>query len=147
MKQFSFKFDKILNYREYLEKRAIKDLMVLRTECMEKENRVEKLISKKSENIAQCRARVMRGMDAAVYKVYQVFTKKLDNDLEGAHKELQENRERVNAQEKILQQTSIKKKSLETLKDFKLKNYAKRVAQEEQKFMDEMAVIKSGANK
>ena len=147
MKQFSFKFDKILNYRDYLEKKAIKDLMVLRTECMEKENQVEKLISKKSENIVQCKARAIRGMDAAMYKIYQVFTKKLDNDLDGAHKELQENRERVNAQEKILQQTSIKKKSLEVLKDFKLKNYTKILAQEEQKFMDEMAVIKNGANK
>jgi len=146
MKKFSFKFDKILNYREYLEKKAIKDLMVLRTEYMYKKNQVKKLVSKKSQNIAQCRARAMLGMDAAVYKTYQVFTKKLDNDLEAAHKELQENKERVNVQEKVLLQASIKKKSLEALKEFKFKNHTKMVEQEEQKFMDEMAIIKNGAN-
>lgn len=147
MKYFFFKFDKILNYRDYLEKKALKDLMVLRKEYIEKEKQVKRLTFKKTENIAQCKVQAMKGMDAAVYKIYQVFTKKLDSDLESAHMKLQENVEKLNAQEKILQQASIKKKSLEALKDFKLKNHAKRLVQEEQKFMDEIAVIKKGTDK
>ena len=147
MKQFSFKLDKILSYREYQEKKAIKDLMVVRMECLEKEKQIEKLISKKSENIVQCKAQAIKGMEAAMYKIYQVFTKKLENDLEGAHKELSKSRERVNAREKMLHQISIKKKSLEALKDFKLKNHTKMLAQEDQKLMDEMAIIKNGAIK
>lgn len=147
MKQFFFRFEKILNYRDHLEKKALKDLMVLRKKSLEKKNLISSLSFKRKENIAQCSAFAMDGMDAEMYKIYQQFTRKLDSDLQQVHMQLQENEKKVNAQEKMVQKATTKKKSLETLKNFKFKNYAEKAAKEEQKFMDEMAVLNNGVKK
>jgi flagellar biosynthesis chaperone FliJ len=58
--------------------------------------------------------------------------------------DLQEEEKKVKAQEKILKMEFIKKKALEILKDIQLKDYMKRLEQEEQKYMDEMVIIRRG---
>ena len=144
MKRFSFRLDNILNYRNYLEKKAQRDLFDVRNQCMERENRVKRLAGKRIESIIQCRDEAMKGLDVSTYKIYQAFLQKLDHDLETAHMDLQEEEKKVKAQEKILKKESIKKKTLEILKDLQLKDYMKRLEQEEQKYMDEMVIIRRG---
>jgi len=142
VKRFSFRLDNILNYRNYLEKKAQKNLLDVRNQCMERENRVKRLAGKRIESVIQCRDEAMKGIDVSMYKIYQAFSQKVDHDLEKAHMDLQEGEKKVNAQEKILKKESIKKKALEILKDLQLKDYMKRLEQEEQKYMDEMVIIR-----
>lgn len=144
MKRFSFRLDNILNYRNYLEKKARKNLLDARNQCMERENRVKRLAGKRIESIIQYRDEAMKGLDVSMYKIYQTFMQKLDHDLERAHMDFQEEEKKVKAQEKILKKESIKKKALEILKDLQLKDYMKRLDQEEQKYMDEMVIIRRG---
>lgn len=144
MKRFSFRLDNILNYRNYLEKKAQRDLFDVRNQCMERENRVKRLAGKRIESVIQCRDEAMKGLDVSMYKIYQAFLQKLDHDLERAQMDLQEEEKKVKAQEKILKAESIKKKALEILKDLQLKDYMKRLEQEEQKYMDEMVIIRRG---
>lgn len=144
MKRFSFRLDNILNYRNYLEKKAQRDLLDVRNQCVERENRVKRLAGKRIESVIQCRDEAMKGLDVSMYKIYQAFLQKLDHDLERVHMDLQEEEKKVKAQEKILKKESIKKKALEILKDLQLKDYMKRLEQEEQKYMDEMVIIRRG---
>ena len=142
MKQFSFRLDSILKYRNYIEKKARMTLRDVRNEYMGRENKVKSLGIKRIESIIKCRDEVMRGLNVPMYKIHQAFLLKLDHDLERADMELQEGEKKVKAHEEILKGESIKKKALETLKDLQLKGYMKELGQEEQKFMDEMVMIR-----
>jgi flagellar protein FliJ len=144
MKRFSFRLENILKYRNYMEKRAQMALLDVRNEYMGRENRVKKLVTKRTESIIKCRDEATKGLDVPVYKIHQAFMQKLDHDLAIAHMDLQEGKQKVKVQEKILKKESIKKRSLETLKDLQLTNYIKKLGQEDQKFMDEMLTIRKG---
>jgi flagellar protein FliJ len=144
MKQFSFRLENILKYRNYMEKKAQMALLDVRNEYMGMENRVKELVSKRTESMIKCRDEATSGIDVPVYKIHQAFLQKLDRDLAIANMDLQEGKQKVKVQEKILKGEAIKKKSLETLKDLQLKNYIKNLEQEDQKFMDEMVTIRKG---
>jgi len=144
MKRFSFRLESVLKYRNYMEKRAQMALLNIRNEYTVKENRVKELVTKKTESIIKCRDEATRGLNVPMYKIHQAFQQKLDHDLAIAHIDLQEGKQKVKAQEINLKRESIKKKSLETLKDLQLKNYINKLEQEEQKFMDEMVTIRKG---
>jgi flagellar FliJ protein len=144
MKRFSFRLENILKYRNHMEKRARMALLDVRNEYMGRKNRVKKLATKRTENIITCRDEATRGLDVPMYKIHQAFQQKLDHDLAIANMDLQEGKQKVKVQEKILQGESIKKMSLEALKDLQLKNYIKKLEQEEQTFMDEMVTIRKG---
>lgn len=142
MNRFSFRLENILKYRNYMEKRAQMALLDVRNKYMERENRVKKLATIRTESIIKCRDEAARGLDVPVYKIHQAFLNKLDHDLAIAHMDLREGKQKLKTQEKILKRESIKKRSLETLKDLQLKNYIKILEQEDQKFMDEMVTIR-----
>jgi len=127
-----------------MEKKAQMTLRDVRNEYMGRENKVKRLAGKRIESIIKCRDEVMRGLNVPMYKIHQAFLLKLDHDLERADMELQEGEKKVKTQEEILKRESIKKKALETLKDLQFKGYMKELGQEEQKFMDEMVMIKKG---
>jgi len=144
MKRFSFRLENILKYRNYMEKRVQMALLDVRNEYMRRENRVKELATIRTERIIKCRDEATRGLDVPEYKIHQAFLQKLDHDLAIAHMDLQEGKQQVKIQEKILKGESIKKRSLETLKDLQLKNYIKNLEQEDQKFMDEMVTMRKG---
>ncbi|MBW1708141.1 MAG: flagellar export protein FliJ [Deltaproteobacteria bacterium] len=144
MKQFSFRLDSILKYRNYKEKQARMTLRDVRNEYMGRRTKVKRLATKRIESIIRCRDEAMKGLNVPIYKIYQAFLMKLDHDLERADMKLQDGEKKVKAQEEILKGDSIKKKALETLKDLQFKGYMKELGQEEQRFMDEMVMIRRG---
>ncbi len=144
MKRFSFRLENILKYRNYMEQRAQMALLDVRNEFMRIENRVKRLATERTEVRLKCRDEVTKGLDVPMYKIHQAFLQKLDHDIVIAHEAIQEAGDKVKAQEKILKGESIKKRSLETLKDLRRTNYIKELEQEEQRFMDEMVIIKRG---
>ena len=144
MRPFSFRLDSILNYRNYLEKRAQRDLFNAKNEYIGSKEALRKLEDKRMETARRCSDEGFRGIDVAFYQMYRSFLKKLDYDIEGAHISIEEGKEKVKVQEAVLRKESIKKKTLETLKDLQLKKYSERLEREEQKIVDELVIIKRG---
>ena len=144
MKRFSFRLDNILIYRDYLEKKAQRDLLDARNEYKEMKSKVKRLTRKRIANEIKCRNEAVKGLDVPMYQIYGAFRQKVDHDLERAYTDLREGAKKVKAKEEILKRESIKKKALETLKDLQLKNYMKKLEQEEQKFIDEMVEVRRG---
>jgi flagellar biosynthesis chaperone FliJ len=70
--------------------------------------------------------------------------KKIDYDLKDAHLKLNEEKEKVMVKETILKIASIKKKTLETLKDLQYKKYMETMRREEQKILDEIVITGKG---
>lgn len=144
MRPFSFRLGSILNYRNYLEKRAQIDVFSSRNEYTGREREIKRLAEKRMEIARGCRDEGFRGVDVPLYRIYRSFLEKLDHDLEGARISLKKAEEEVKAKESVLKKESIKKKTLEILKDLQLKRYLERLEREEQKAMDELVIIRRG---
>jgi flagellar FliJ protein len=144
MKPFSFRLNKILDYRKYLRKRAQIDVFNARNECQKREKKVIRLNEKRSEISKECSEEETRGMSVPVYQLFTTFMKKIDDDLKEAHLRLNEGKDEVMVKEAILKQASIKKKTLETLKDLQYKHYMETLGREEQKILDEIVITGKG---
>jgi len=144
MKPFTFRLDKILDYRKYLTKVAQIDLFNARTECIRREKKVKRLSEKRKEIAKSCIDEGVKGIDVPRYKIYLAYLSKIAHDLESAHTLLKQEKENVITKEAILTNESIKKKSLETLKDLKHNKYIELSEREEQKVLDEIVITGRG---
>ena len=140
MKPFTFRLDKILDYRKYLTKVAQIDLFNARTECIRREKKVKRLSEKRKEIAKSCIDEGVKGIDVPRYKIYLAYLSKIEHDLESAHTLLKQEKENVITKETILTNESIKKKTLETLKDLKHNKYIELSQREDQKILDEMVI-------
>ena len=141
MKKFSFRLDRLLNYRKYLEKQAQKNLFNAKNEALKREKVLEGLIQTRTETGKRCREEGAKGMDVPWYRIYQSFLEKSERDVETARSRLQKGEARVKAKVAILEKKSVRKKTLEVLKDKQYKKYLHQLGKEEQKAMDELAVM------
>ncbi len=141
MKPFTFRLDKILDYRGYLMRRAQIDLSVARNECKRIEEEIERLSQKKVATAAECIDEGVNGMDVARYQIYQAFLQGLDDGLENAHTGLIEGEKQVLAKKAVLKNRSIKKKALEMLKEMQHKKYKETSIRKEQKTLDEIVLV------
>ena len=144
MKPFSFRLDSIRNYRNYLEKRAQGDLFNAKNEYMRKKEELKKLEEKRMETARICSDEGFKGIDVPHYQMFRSFVQKLDHDIERAHMSIKEGQQRVKVQEAVLKKESIKKKTLEVLRDLQLKRFLERLDREEQKAIDELAIPRKG---
>ena len=144
MKPYSFRLDKILDYRKYLRKRAQIDVFNARNECQKREKELLRLVEQRTEISEECSEEETKGMCVPVYQIFQGFIQKIDYDLKEAHLKLNEEKEKVMVKEAILKQASIKKKTLETLKDLQYKKYMETLGREEQKILDEIVITGKG---
>ncbi len=144
MKSFSFRLKSILNYRNYLEKNAQKNLFIAKNEYSAREKEIEMLTEKRMNTAREISNEAIKGIDVWRYDFYRSFLQKLEHDLEAACCNLKEAEKKVREKEKILKNESINKKTLETLEDLQLKRYMRNLETEEQKIMDELAIITGG---
>jgi len=144
MKPYSFRLNKILDYKKYLRKRAQIDVFNARNECQEREKEVLRLVDKKEGISEECSEKEIKGMSVPEYQIFKKFLNKIDCDLEDAHLRLDEGKEKVTVEEAILKQASIKKKTLETLKDLQYEKYMETLGREEQKILDEIVITGKG---
>ena len=144
MKPYTFRLNKILDYRKYLRKRAQIDVFNARNECQKREKEVLRLVEQRSEISKERDEEETKGMTVPVYQIFQAFLQKIEYDLEAAHLRLNEGKEKMMVKEAILKQASIKKKTLETLKNLQYKKYMEALVREEQKILDETVITGKG---
>jgi len=147
MKRFSFRLESILSYRRYLEKKAQRDLLYIRKAYIEREQEVRNLVGKRYECMKECNNEVCIGINAPTYKIYQAFVRKLDRDIEEARLNLRNEKEKVKAQEQKLREESIRRETLETLKDLKKGHFIKELEKKDQKGMEEINTMRRGIGK
>jgi len=142
MKPFSFRLDSILNYRNYLEKMAQRNLISAINEYIDWEREIERLSKKRMEIARKCSDEGFRGMDVPIYHIYRSFLQKVNDDLERANMSLKKTEEKIKEKKAVLKDESIKKKTLETLKDLQRKKYIQRLEAGEQKTIDELVITR-----
>jgi len=147
MKPFTFRLDKILGYRNYLSKIAQIDLFNARNECVRREKEVKRLSEKRKEIAKSCSDEGVKGIDVPKYKIYQAYLYKIMHDLESAHTRLKQEKENVITKKAVLANESIKKKTLETLKDLQHNKHIDLSEREDQKILDEIVITGRGRRK
>jgi len=141
VKRFSFRLEKVLRYRKYLETKAQIKLMDAINEYHEKETSIKLLVARRMELADECSGEKKKGMDVARYRLYYHYFHKLNDEQEAGGIALKKTEEKVQTQRMLLTKESIKKKTLETLKDVQHGRYQEISGKEEQKMMDETAII------
>lgn len=131
-----------MNYRNYLEKRARRNLANAISEYIGWEREIERLSKKRIEIAGKCSDEGLRGMDVPKYHMYRSFLQRVSDDLERANMSLKKAEEKIEEKKSALKDKSIKKKTLETLKDLQRKRYMRRLETEEQKTIDELVIMK-----
>ncbi|UCH07632.1 MAG: flagellar export protein FliJ [Deltaproteobacteria bacterium] len=142
MKRFSFRLDGILSYRRYQERRAHRDLVNARHEQAQRQRAAKQLSDKRMEAAEACTEEGFEGMDVPRYHLYKSFLRSLSKDIHKAHLKLRQGEEEIHAKESVLTRRSVEKKSLEVLRDLKVKAYNLSIEQEEQKAMDELVILR-----
>ena len=140
MKRFSFRLDSILGYRRYREKRAHRDLVNARREQAQTNRAAKQLADRRMEAAEACTEEGFAGMDVPRYHLYTSFLRSLNKDIRIAHLKLRQGEEELHAKQLVLTRRSVEKKSLEVLRDLKVKAYNLGIEQEEQKAMDELVI-------
>jgi flagellar export protein FliJ len=141
MKRFTFRLDRVLDYRNYLVKKAQGALARAKNEYRQREKRTKRLYQQRVDTTRACVAEGVKGLEVARYRLYQDYLQGLNGDIEKANISLKEVQLEVTAKETSLLNASVKKKALETLKDFQYKKYKESSGKEEQKALDELAII------
>jgi len=144
MKPFTFRLDKILDYRKYLTKVAQIDLFNAKIKCIRREKKIKRLSEERKEIAKSCIDEGVKGIDVPRYKIYMAYLSKIEHDLESAHALLKQEKENVLTKKTILTNKSIKKKSLETLKELKHDRYIELSEREDQKVLDEIVITGRG---
>ena len=111
-----------------------------RREALKREEVLKQLVEKRVETERKYREEKSEGMDVPWYRIYHAFFRKSDHDLGMARVRLQKGNERVRVQRKDLEKKTVKKKTLEVLKEMQYRRYLHHLGKEEQKVMDELAV-------
>lgn len=142
MKRFSFRLEKVLRYRKYLETNAQIKLINTINEYNIMENSVKMIVAKRKELSGECSEEKQKGMDVARYRFYYHFNQKLNDDQEAGDLALKKTKATVNLHRTLLKKESIKKKTMETLKEIQSCRYREISENEEQKELDETAIIR-----
>ncbi|MBU2621878.1 MAG: flagellar export protein FliJ [Proteobacteria bacterium] len=142
MKKFSFRLEKVLRYRKYLETKAQIKLVSTINEYNIIENSIKMIVVKRKELSGECSEEKRKGMDVARYRLYYHFNRKLNDDLEAGDLALKKSEATVILHRTLLKKESVKKKTLDTLKEVQSCRYRDISEKEEQKEMDETAIIR-----
>ena len=143
MKRFSFRLEKVLRYRKYLETNARIKLINTINEYNITENSVKMIAAKRKEISAECSKEKRNGMDVARYRLYYHFNQKLNDDQEAGVLALKKTEATVHLHRTLLKKESVKKKTLETLKEIQSSRYREISEKEEQKELDETVIIRN----
>ena len=108
------------------------------------EKEIGRLSQQRVEIAQECSEEGSKGIGVPQYQLYRSFLQRLDDDLEEAHISRKKAERNVKEKQEFLKKESIKKKSLEALKDLQHKKYLKRLEKEEQKAMDELVIMRTG---
>jgi flagellar export protein FliJ len=139
---FSFRLDKVLRYRAYLERRVRLQLCEAVTRMKEQEGLVRLLGAQRAaaaKDLAEARS---RGMTGHRDQIHASFLRHLTESVTEAKGELEKRRERLELLKTLLVLATRKKKSLESLKEAQFGRFTEAAAKREQKLLDELVVIR-----
>jgi flagellar protein FliJ len=143
MKRFQFRLQKVLEYKEDIEKQKMNDLAAAKQALAEEMDRLEwiQTTHKANGEALKCRTaeKTIRPDEIQAHLRYQ---KKLEADLKAQTRRVEAAEEKTEKQRQILLDAAKERKTLETLKDKKLQSHLAEVERQDRNFFDEVATMR-----
>lgn len=138
---FEFRFETVLNQRDWIQKKAEKELAEVQTLIARERNRLENLLSALASSKDELRRKHQSQTRVEEVILYSTF-------LDDVKKEISRQEERIaqlmrlDAEKRsLLMKAAGEKKVMETLKDKDHLEFKKKLQKREEKFIDEISMI------
>jgi flagellar protein FliJ len=147
MKRFAFRLEKVLDYRSYRQIAALKALLDAKRARAERRRAMARTFEKKADIASACDEEGGQGMFVPRYHIYQTFLMTLDDQLNEIVLEIRADDKRVKQKEMFLKKETVRRKTLDLLKELKELEYYNTMEKEEQKLLDELVILRRRQNK
>lgn len=138
---FEFRFETVLNQRDWIQKKAEKELAEVQTLIARERNRLENLLSALASSKDELRRKHQSQTRVEEVILYSTF-------LDDVKKEISRQEERITQlmrldaeKRSLLMKAAGEKKVMETLKEKDHLDFKKKLQKQEEKFIDEISMI------
>ena len=146
MKNFHFRLDSVLRYRKYMERTTQIKLSIAEQAFIQCKDKLDFLRRLQRTFFTELEQEEQKGMSAYDYQIYKLYIEKINADIESEQEHLQELIVKMEQGRKELEAASIKRKSLERLREIEYSRYKKEANLFEQKVSDELILLRRGLN-
>ena len=138
MKRFKFRLDPVIRYREYRERIAQIELHRETQALIETKNRISELEQSRRYAAGELDGEQTEGIEVDRYRVFTAYLRGLRHEIESESERLIEIGKRIRKKQEAVKAETIKKKTVEWLKETEYSTYLEWVNRAEQKAADEL---------
>lgn len=142
MKRFKFRLDPVIRYREYRERIAQIGLAREAQALIESKNRISDMEHTWRHTAGELDSEQKQGIEADRHRVFTAYLQGLRDEIESESERLDEIGKRIREKQEAVKAETIKKKTLEWIKQNQYSKYFKGINRAEQKEADELAGLK-----
>lgn len=142
MKRFKFRLDPVIRYREYRER--IAQIAVAReTQALvESKNRISEMEQVRRYTASELDSEQEQGIEVDRHRVFTAYLQGLRDEIKSESEHLVEIGKRIREKQEAVKVETIKKKTLEWIKQTKYSKYLEWINRAEQKAADELIGLK-----
>lgn len=138
MKAYSFSMEKVLEWRESLEKTSMEKFAISQNEL----NQAKMILTNLTNEYDVAKEKALKCKSINELRQLQLYKADLEDRIENQHEIIQRKAKELEDIRQELVAAQKDRKIMEKLKERDYSNYLEKVNADEQKFLDEMAVLK-----
>jgi flagellar FliJ protein len=138
MKRFKFRLDPVVRYREYRERIAQIDLARETQALIETRNRISEIEETRRSAASDLDAEQKEGIEVDRYQVFAAYLQGLRDEIDSESGRLIEIGKKLREKQRVVKAETIKKKTLEWIKQNEYSKYLECMNRVEQKAADDL---------
>jgi flagellar FliJ protein len=142
MKRFKFRLDPVIRYREYRERIAQIALARETQALVESENRISEMEQVRRYTASELDSEQKQGIEVDRHRVFTAYLQGLCDEIKSESEHLVEIGKRMREKQEAVKVETIKKKTLEWIKQTKYSKYLEWINRAEQKAADDLIGLK-----
>lgn len=142
MKRFKFRLDPVIRYQEYRERIAQIGLARETQALVESEKRISEIEQARRCTVSELDSEQKQGIEVDRHLIFTAYLQGLRDEIESERERLVEIDKRIREKQEAAKVETMKKKTLEWIKQTQYSNHLKWINRAEQKAADELIGLK-----
>jgi flagellar FliJ protein len=142
MKRFKFRLDPVIRYREYRERIAQIGLARETQALVESKNRIYEIEQARQYTVSELDSEQKQGIEVDRHLIFTAYLQGLHDEIESERERLVEIDKRIREKQEAAKVETMKKKTLEWIKQTQYSKHLKWINRAEQKAADELIGLK-----
>lgn len=142
MKRFKFRLDPVIRYREYRERIAQIGLARETQALVESEKRISEIEQARRRTVSELDSEQKQGIEVDRHLIFTAYLQGLRDEIESERERLVEIDKRIREKQEAAKVETMKKKTLEWIKQTQYSKHLKWINRAEQKAADELIGLK-----